>query len=142
MCRSPISLIPHRERPVPLRLVAGRSFSAAGFVIGMSSALSGPEEVGCTAMLRLTVLESSKNAVTLRIEGRIAGPWVEELRQACNVFTPSEQVQLFLEIADISFADAAGITLLKELRDRGVGLMLTTPFLAEHLKDGTSSLEF
>jgi ABC-type transporter Mla MlaB component len=49
---------------------------------------------------------------------------------------------LSLELADISFADAAGIALLKELRNRGVGLMCTTPFLAEQLKDGTSSLEF
>lgn len=119
-----------------------RATRVAYFAIGMSSALSGPEEIRCTAMLRITVLESSKNAVTLRVEGRIAGPWVEELRHACNVFTPSKQVQLFLEIADTSFADAAGIALLKELRDRGVGLMRATPFLAEQLKDGTSPLEF
>ena len=43
-----------------------------------------------------------------------------------------------LELADISFADAAGIALLRELRDLGVGLIRTTPFLAEQLKDGTS----
>jgi ABC-type transporter Mla MlaB component len=92
-------------------------------------------------MLRITVLGSSKNEVTLRVEGRIAGAWVEELRQACNVLTPPEQVQLFLEIADISFADAAGIALLRELRDRGVGLVGITAFVAEQLKDGTSSFE-
>jgi ABC-type transporter Mla MlaB component len=93
-------------------------------------------------MLRITVVESSKIAVTLRVEGRITGPWVEELRTACNVHTFPDEVQLSLELADISFADAAGIALLRELRNRGVGLMRTTPFLAEQLKDGTSSLEF
>jgi hypothetical protein len=114
---------------------------SAYFAIGLSIALLSSEEIRCTAMLRITVVESSKNAVTLRAEGRIAGPWVEELRQACNVFIPPERVQLFLEIADISFADAAGIALLKELRDRGVSLMRTTAFVAEQLRDGTSPLE-
>ena len=92
-------------------------------------------------MLRITVVESSRIAVTLRVEGRITGPWVEELRTACKVHTFPGQVELSLELADISFADAAGIALLRELRNRGVGLIHTTPFLAEQLKDGTSYLK-
>jgi hypothetical protein len=92
-------------------------------------------------MLRITVVESSKNAVTLRAEGRITGPWVEELRTACKVHTLLDQVQLSLELADISFADAAGIALLRELRNSGVRLICTAPFLAEQLKEGASYLE-
>ena len=88
-------------------------------------------------MLRITTVESSKIAVTLRVEGRITGPWVEELRSACKVHTFPEDVQLSLELADISFADATGIALLRELRTRGVGLIRPTSFLAEQLKDGT-----
>jgi hypothetical protein len=45
---------------------------------------------------------------------------------------------LSLELADVSFADVAGIGLLKELRTRGVGLLRTNPFMAEQLKDGAS----
>jgi hypothetical protein len=93
-------------------------------------------------MLRITVVYSSKIAVTLRVEGRITGPWVEELRTACSVHTFPDDVQLSLELTDISFADTAGIALLRELRSRGVGLIRPTPFLAERLKDGTSHLEF
>ena len=88
-------------------------------------------------MLRITVVESSRITVTLRVEGRITGPWVEELRAACNLHSLPEEVQLSLELADVAFADAAGIELLKELRSRGVGLVRTAPFLAEQLKDGT-----
>ena len=93
-------------------------------------------------MLRITVVESSKTAVTLRVEGRITGPWVEELRSACNIHSVPDNVQLSLDLADIAFADAAGIELLKELGDRGVGLIRTTPFLTEQLKDRTPYLEF
>jgi hypothetical protein len=93
-------------------------------------------------MLRITVVELSKMAVTLRVEGRIAGPWVEELRAACNLFTFPDDVRLSLELAEISFADAAGIALLRGLRNRGVGFIRTTPFLTERLKDESSYLEF
>jgi anti-anti-sigma factor len=86
-------------------------------------------------MLRITVVESSRSAVTLRVEGRIAGPWVEELRTTCNVHTDPDQVQLYLDLEDVSFADSAGIALLKELRDQGVALLRISPFLTELLKN-------
>ena len=92
-------------------------------------------------MLRVTLVESSKSAVTLRVEGRITGPWVEELRTACNTHTFPDDVQLSLELADISFADTAGIALLSELRRGGVDFINTAPFLAEQLKDRSSNLE-
>jgi ABC-type transporter Mla MlaB component len=57
------------------------------------------------------------------------------------VHTFPDDVQVSLELADISFADAAGIALLRELRNRGVSLIRTTPFLVEQLKDGNSYLE-
>ena len=89
-------------------------------------------------MLRVTVVESSRSAVTLRVEGRITGSSVEELRRACDVHTVPEEVQLSLELADVSFADAAGIALLKELLSAGADLIRPTPFIAERLKDGPS----
>jgi anti-anti-sigma regulatory factor len=89
-------------------------------------------------MLRITVVELARSAVTLRVEGRITGSSVEELRTACDVHTSADEVQLSLELADVSFADAAGIVLLKELGSRGVGLMHANPFMAEQLKEGAS----
>ena len=89
-------------------------------------------------MLRITVVESSRSAVTLRVEGRITGSSVEELRSACDVHTLASEVQLSLELADVSFADAAGILLLKELGSRGVCLTRANPFMAAQLKEGAS----
>jgi anti-anti-sigma regulatory factor len=92
-----------------------------------------------TAMLRITVIETSESAAVLRVEGRITGYYVEELRRACDARTSLDKIQLSLELADVSFADPAGIELLKDLRRRGVGLVQTTPFMTEQLKDGVSS---
>jgi anti-anti-sigma regulatory factor len=87
-------------------------------------------------MLRITVVESSRKTVTLRVEGRITGPSVEELRTACDVHTFGNVVQLSLELADVSFADTAGILFLKELKRRGVDLVRASPFMAEQLNGG------
>ena len=87
-----------------------------------------------SAMLRVTVVEASRSAVTLRVEGRITGSSVEELRRVCDVHTFADEVQLSLELADVSFVDATGILLLKELRSRGVGLTRANTFIAEQLK--------
>ena len=99
-------------------------------------------------MLKITVVDLSESAVVLRIEGRITGSWVEELRRTCAAHafaahafvghTFPDEVQLSLELSDVSFADAAGIALLKELRSGGADLIRPTPFIAERLKDGPS----
>jgi ABC-type transporter Mla MlaB component len=99
-------------------------------------------------MLRITVVDLSESAVVLRVEGRITGSWVEELRRTCAAHafaahafvghTFPDEVQLSLEVSDVSFADAAGIALLKELRSGGADLIRPTPFIAERLKDGPS----
>jgi hypothetical protein len=90
-------------------------------------------------MLRITLIGSSEGDAVLRVEGRITGCYVEELRKACDAHTSLDQVQLSLELADVSFADPAGIELLQDLRKRGVGLMRTTPFMTEQLKDGADA---
>lgn len=75
--------------------------------------------------------------MALRVEGRITGPWVEELRRACETHALHHEIHLSLDLGDIAFADAAGIALLRELLGRGVDLMRATPFIAEELKDPT-----
>ena len=99
-------------------------------------------------MLRITVVDLSDSVVVLRLEGGITGCWVEELRRTCaaHIFaahtfaahTFADEVQLSLELSKVSFADAAGIALLKELRSGGADLIRPTPFIAEKLKDGQS----
>lgn len=85
-------------------------------------------------MLRITVVESSSEGVRLRVEGRVMGGWVEELRRSCEVHALCDGIRLTLDLADVSFVDAAGIELLKELRSRCVTLLSPSPFVTEQLK--------
>ena len=88
-------------------------------------------------MLRITVVESSSNAVRLRVEGRMTGCWVEELRRSCGLQALSDGIRITLDLADVSFVDAAGVELLKELRSHCVTLLSPSPFVAEQLKTVT-----
>jgi len=85
-------------------------------------------------MLRITVVESSSETVRLRVEGRVTGGWVAELRRACELHALSDDIRLTLDLADVSFVDAAGIELFKELRSLCVKLLSPSPFVFEQLK--------
>jgi len=89
-------------------------------------------------MLKITVVESSSEAVRLRVEGRLTGRWVAELRSSCDVQALNDGIQLTLDLADVSFVDTAGIEFLKELRSRCVSLLSLSPFVAEQLKSQPS----
>lgn len=86
-------------------------------------------------MLRITVMESSAKVVWLRVEGRIAGPWVEELRSACNAHAGRDPGRLQLELEDVYYADCAAVIYLKELQEQGVRLFSISPFLTELFKN-------
>jgi anti-anti-sigma regulatory factor len=84
--------------------------------------------------MKITVVESSSKEVRLRVEGRLTGRWVEELRRTCDLQALTDGIRLTLDLADVSFADASGVELLKELRIRLVTLLSPSSFVAEQLK--------
>jgi ABC-type transporter Mla MlaB component len=84
-------------------------------------------------MLRISLTDSRSNQITLRLEGRVAGPWVSELWKACEKVLGEGQA-LELNLADVSFLDLAGVTLLTQVQARGVELTGCSPFVAEQLK--------
>jgi ABC-type transporter Mla MlaB component len=86
-------------------------------------------------MLRITLVDATDLAVRLRIEGRLTGRSVEELRQACRLHAPVAGTCLTLDLAGVSFADADGVALLRELKRQNVGLLNLVPFLALRLRN-------
>lgn len=84
-------------------------------------------------MLKISQAEPVNHAVTLRLEGRVVGPWVTELQKSCEeVLTEGRLLKLHL--ADVEFMDTEGVALLSSLRARGVSLLECPPFATEQLK--------
>lgn len=85
-------------------------------------------------MLRVTVVESLDSGVRLRVEGRLTGHAVEELRDSCELHALADGMRLTLDLGDVSFADGDGVQLLKDLRTRGVAMLNLVPYLALQLR--------
>lgn len=83
-------------------------------------------------MLRIEVLHGDGDRATLSLEGRIIGPWVEELRQICDRILATG-VTLSLDLAEVAFVEQDGAWLLKRLVDSGVTVVTCPPFVREQL---------
>jgi ABC-type transporter Mla MlaB component len=79
------------------------------------------------------MLRISTDGITLRLEGQIAGPWVDELAKACDRLRP-----VGLDLTDVTFADSAGVALIKALERRELQVNGLSPFMEEQLKQSAS----
>jgi hypothetical protein len=84
-------------------------------------------------MLRISQAGTAGHSVTLKLEGRVVGPWVPELRQACERLLSQGQT-LKLDLTGMTFADTSGVTELAGLKLRGVILTHCSPFVEAQLK--------
>ena len=84
-------------------------------------------------MLKISKVGKANHSVILKLEGRVVGPWVSELRQVCETLL-SEGQALKLDLSDVTFADAAGVTVLSNFKSRGATFKNCSPFMEEQLK--------
>ena len=84
-------------------------------------------------MLKITRVASLNHEVTLQLDGRVAGPWVELLRQSAESVL-AEGARLTLDLQNISFLDCEGVGLIRGLIDRGVRQVNAPLFVAEQLR--------
>jgi hypothetical protein len=84
-------------------------------------------------MLKITRVGSLDQEVTLQLDGRVTGPWVELLRQSAeSVLT--EGARLTLDLENICFIECEGVELIKGLMDRGVRQVNAPLFVAEQIR--------
>ena len=84
-------------------------------------------------MLKITLAAMDGMAVTLKLEGRIAGRWVDELRKECNLCLAKGR-KLLLDLSGVSFVDDQGIRVLKTIVGRQVTPVECSLFLSELFK--------
>lgn len=87
-------------------------------------------------MLRISEMSQTGEGTALRLEGELMGPWVIEVKKACEPYL-GKGSRLTLDLADLSLADRAGLALLRELKRAEVRLVNGSPFLTEQLKTET-----
>jgi ABC-type transporter Mla MlaB component len=85
-------------------------------------------------MLRISHLGSEEEVTRLRLDGRLSGPWVEELRRMCARALEKQQI-LIMDCGGLSFADAEGAALMRSLRDNGADLVNCSAFVKLQLEE-------
>jgi ABC-type transporter Mla MlaB component len=80
------------------------------------------------------VTNQSSEATNFQLEGKLVGPWVEELRRLSDAaLMTSEAVSLDLE--KVWFVDSQGIVLLRDLAKRHVAQINCSQFISQQLKE-------
>jgi anti-anti-sigma regulatory factor len=73
-------------------------------------------------MLRITIDEYPES-VTLRLEGKLIGPWVEEVEECWRrVFTTLGSRTVLVDLSAVDFVDPAGRLLLARMHSAGFRL--------------------
>ena len=86
-------------------------------------------------MLKIT-LHDSAHEFRLKLEGRLSGPWVQELEQCWKTASSTTHGRkTVLDLGEVDFVDPAGEALLTRLHVEGVALVAVTPLICALLQE-------
>jgi ABC-type transporter Mla MlaB component len=85
-------------------------------------------------VLRISIISDSDRAIQFQLEGKLVGPWVEELRRLGDQAL-SRRKAVTLDLERVWFVDAQGIALLKEFARREVSQHNCSQFIKQQLKE-------
>jgi ABC-type transporter Mla MlaB component len=84
-------------------------------------------------MMRITRTVGNHSGDTLKLEGKLQGPWVREAHDA-YVLSAAQASSTCLDLAGLSFADGEGAALLREMIRGGAQVVRCSSFIAELLQ--------
>ena len=84
-------------------------------------------------MLKITKVATSNQEITLQLDGRVTGQWIELLRDSAESVL-DEEMRLSLDLKNICFIDCEGLAVIKSLMNRGVRQVNAPLFVAEQLR--------
>jgi ABC-type transporter Mla MlaB component len=83
-------------------------------------------------MLRISRDGAIHGSTCLRLEGDLAGPWVDETSRICEAIIANGE-RLQVDLAQVMFVDRAGVRLLAGLKERSAVLEHCSAFLKAQL---------
>ena len=84
-------------------------------------------------VLKISTQSEELQTVTIKLEGEILEPFVETVRDACKKWQ-SRAKCVRLDLAGVSYVDAAGARLLSDLMRAGVQVAACSNFISELLR--------
>ena len=85
-------------------------------------------------MLKISIISDSDQAIQFQLEGKLVGPWVEELQRLSDEAL-SHKKAVSLDLEKVWFVDPRGVTLLRDLARRKVSQANCSQFVTQQLKE-------
>lgn len=86
-------------------------------------------------MLRITFQEDPEGT-TVKLEGKLSGPWVEELERSWTECSADASKQVTVNLSDVTYIDPEGKRLLARMMGKGVflqGTQLMTRYIIDEI---------
>ena len=84
-------------------------------------------------MLRITRMVGNDSVESLKLEGKLQGPWVLEAH-AAYALAAAQAPRTCLDLSGLTFADQEGATLLRELIRSGAQVVGCSSYITELLQ--------
>jgi len=85
-------------------------------------------------VLRISIIHRADEGIQFQLEGRLIGPWVEELRRLSDQAL-SQQKTVSVDLQKVWFVDLQGVDLLRDLAKKQVTQINCSPFVSQQLKE-------
>lgn len=85
-------------------------------------------------MLKISIVSDSDQAIQFQLEGKLVGPWVEELHRLSDEALSREKA-VSLDLEKVWFVDPHGVNLLRDLARRQVAQVNCSQFVIQQLKE-------
>jgi anti-anti-sigma regulatory factor len=83
-------------------------------------------------VFKITWISQKGRGLTLKLEGELLEPWVDSVRDACAARGWRSR-RLRLDLAAVTYVDAAGVQLLRDLAAEGAEIAACSSFVGELL---------
>lgn len=93
-------------------------------------------------MLKISA-NHSPNLITLKLEGKLAGPWVVELERIWrSLLSPQNRVEIRLDLRDVNFVDKEGRALLRHIHlESGATFLADSPLTQYYADEASKDLQ-
>jgi hypothetical protein len=85
-------------------------------------------------VLKISVIGDSDQAIEFALEGKLVGPWVDELRRLSHEAL-SQKKSVSLNLENVWFVDAKGAALLRDLSRRQVSQHHCSQFVMQQVRE-------
>jgi len=88
--------------------------------------------------LKISIAEGANQMITLHLEGKLTGKWVECLANACEDASKNA-ARVSIDMKNVTFVDREGIILLSNMGGCGIEILNPPAYIADQIRNAAST---